>query len=90
MKARSEKEGRRSEIIHIIIHRIMQTKNTCVFESAHGRVAVNEIEEYSVADGGLYKGERIARFKGSLLGSDEGQRTYIARLEDLIITPAVA
>jgi hypothetical protein len=51
---------------------------------------VQEIEEYSVADGGLYNGERIARFKGSLLGSDEGQRIYIARLDDLIITPATA
>jgi hypothetical protein len=67
-----------------------QQKTSCVFESAHGRVAVQEIEEYSVADGGLYKGERIARFKGSLLGSDEGQRIYIARLDDLIITPAAA
>lgn len=73
-----------------IIHCMNQQKTSCVFESAHGRVAVQEIEEYSVADGGLYKGERIARFKGSLLGSDEGQRTYIARLDDLVITPALA
>lgn len=59
------------------------------FESAHGRVAVKEVEEYSVANGGVFNGERIVRFVGSLLGSEKTE-VYLARLEDLIITPAIA
>lgn len=67
----------------------MEKNFALTFESAHGRVAVKEVEEYSVANGGIFNGERIVRFVGSLLGSEKTE-VYLARLDDLIITPVAA
>ena len=57
-------------------------EKTCVFESAHGKVAVEEVIEYKSTE----LGRPIVTFKGSLIKSGIRQaQTFIAYLDDLIV-----